>query len=140
VGKINWGRMIVGGLVAGLLMNAGEFVLNQLILKTQWDAVMNALHLPPPGSGAMAWFIVGGFLGGTLTLWLYAAIRPRFGPGPKTAALAGFFVWTLACFLAMMPPMVTGVLPPQVAWTAILWELVEVPLAAVVGAWFYQEA
>ena len=31
-----------------------------------------------------------------VTVWLYAAIRPRFGPGPKTAICAGLIVWGLS--------------------------------------------
>ncbi|HSE60477.1 MAG TPA: hypothetical protein VLA99_17380 [Nitrospiraceae bacterium] len=31
-------------------------------------------------------------------LWLYAAIRPRFGAGPKTALYAGLGVWVLGSF------------------------------------------
>ena len=28
-------------------------------------------------------------------IWLYAAIRPRYGPGPRTAAIAGFVMWLI---------------------------------------------
>ena len=139
MGRINAGRVILGGLLAGLVINLGEFILNQLVLKTQWEAVMNALHLPPPGGGAIAWFVVSGFLGGILTVWLYAAFRPRLGPGPRTAIIAGLFVWALGCFLALMPPMLTGVLPAQCVGTVMIWDLVEAPVAAVIGAWLYKE-
>ena len=30
---------------------------------------------------------------GLLLVWLYAAIRPRFGPGPRTATYAALVVW-----------------------------------------------
>jgi hypothetical protein len=34
-------------------------------------------------------FNATGFLIGIFAIWLYAAIRPRHGPGPKTAVCAG---------------------------------------------------
>jgi hypothetical protein len=35
---------------------------------------------------------------GILSVWLYAAIRPRYGAGPTTSVIAGFAVW-LVTFL-----------------------------------------
>jgi hypothetical protein len=34
-------------------------------------------------------------------MWLYAAIRPRYGPGPKTAAVAGFALWFIGSGLML---------------------------------------
>lgn len=30
-----------------------------------------------------------------IRIWLYAAIRPRYGPGPRTAIIAGFAMWLI---------------------------------------------
>ena len=38
-------------------------------------------------------FLAWGFLVGIFAVWLYAAIRPRYGAGPKTALCAGAAVW-----------------------------------------------
>ena len=40
------------------------------------------------------------FLVGILLIWLYAAIRPRYGAGPGTAVLAG----VAAALLLRIPP------------------------------------
>ena len=40
--NINFGRVILGGLVAGLVLNVGEFVLNDFILGAQ----MKSFSLP----------------------------------------------------------------------------------------------
>src|SRR5437667_4515115 len=45
---------------------------------------------------AIGVFVIGGFVLGVLLVWLYAAIRPRFGPGPKTSLIAGLVLWFLA--------------------------------------------
>src|SRR5712691_5631989 len=38
MGKINWNRVILGGLVAGVIINIFEFVLNGLILAKDMEA------------------------------------------------------------------------------------------------------
>ena len=35
MGKINLGRVLLGGLLAGLILNIGEFVLNEKVLGPQ---------------------------------------------------------------------------------------------------------
>jgi hypothetical protein len=45
---------------------------------------LQARNLPPVGGGAIAYFVVMCFLLGILMVWLYAAVRPRLGPDPKT--------------------------------------------------------
>jgi hypothetical protein len=50
-------------------------------------------------SAALVVWILWGFVYGILCVWLYAGIRPRFGPGPGTAAKAGFVAWLLAGLL-----------------------------------------
>jgi hypothetical protein len=41
----------------------------------------------------MAAHLLWGFVVGIAAIWLYAAIRPRYGPGAATALRAGFAVW-----------------------------------------------
>ena len=36
---------------------------------------------------------------GVSSMWLYAAIRPRWEPGPKTAVVARFFLWFFGSWL-----------------------------------------
>ena len=93
VQRINGLRVIAGGLLAGVVINICEFIVNGVILKNRWAAAMRALG-KPAGYGAteMTAFILWGFLVGIFAIWLYAAIRPRYGPGPKTAAVAGVAV------------------------------------------------
>jgi hypothetical protein len=44
---------------------------------------------PAFGGNQIAGFVINGFIASTARVWLYAAIRPRFGPGPATAIRAG---------------------------------------------------
>src|SRR5262245_6567173 len=77
LGKINLSRVILGGLVAGLVINIGEFILNTYVIGEQSAAAMARLGLPAIGPQQIVWFVVFGFLYGIWLVWLYAAIRPR---------------------------------------------------------------
>ena len=136
---INMGRVILGGLLAGLVMNIGETILNVPILGAQMDAAMESLGLDPPGGGAIAVFVIMTFGLGILMVWLYAAVRPRLGAGPQTAVIVGLVIWVLAWVFAGVPMAVMGMFPTRVMLIVCIWGLVEAPLASVAGAWLYRE-
>ena len=136
---INIGRVILGGLLAGLVMNIGETILNVPILGAQMDAATESLGLDPVGGGAIAMFVIMTFAFGILLVWLYAAVRPRLGPGPKTAVIIGVVIWFLAYLGPTVGMNVMGILPGRLAVIGSIWGLVELPLAAVAGAWLYRE-
>ena len=46
-------------------------------------------------------FVAMTFVLGILLVWLYAAIRSRYGPGPKAAVVAGLFGWVLLCGITL---------------------------------------
>ena len=43
--SINWGRVILGGLVAGVIINISEGLLNAKVLKDDWAAVMKTIRM-----------------------------------------------------------------------------------------------
>jgi hypothetical protein len=140
MGNINTGKVILAGLVAGLVINAGEFVLNAVILASDWEAVMTRLGLPAAfGPTQILAFNVLGFIVGIFTVWLYAAIRPRYGAGPGTAIKAGVATWFIGSFMASMYPVITGMFPKRLVVIACAWGLAEFVLAALVGGKLYKE-
>ncbi len=93
---INTGKVIAGGLVAGLVANAIDFVTNTYIMAGDWQAFaaahnMDAAAMTSPAV-AGTWIAVD-FLFGILLVCTYAAIRPRFGAGAQTAIYAGLLVY-----------------------------------------------
>lgn len=139
MGQINIGRVVTGGLLAGLVINVGESILNLAIIAEDAAAAMEALGLPPIGGSAAMVFVVFGFLIGIATVWLYAAVRPRFGPGPKTALLVGVVVWALVWLWPSVGDGMINLAPPRLLMTAVVWQLVEMALAALLGASIYKE-
>jgi hypothetical protein len=136
----NRGRVILGGLLAGLVINVVEFITNGVVLREAWGKAMQALGKPAElSTGAIAIFNVWGFLLGIAAVWLYAAIRPRYGAGPKTAVRAGLIAWGLAVFLANLGNYPLGLFPTRLLVISSIVALVEIVVATLVGAWLYKE-
>jgi len=92
---MNWKRIILGGLAAGLVMNVIDFLEELLVLGDRYKALQQQnIFLSQPRLPFVPLWILGIFAMGLILAWLYAAVRPRLGPGPKTAFMVG-----LACGL-----------------------------------------
>lgn len=143
MGRINWGRVFLGGLLAGVVINVGEFLFHAVIFKDQVAEMMRALGKDPAtvmtGNAVVIWNILG-FLAGIAAVWLYAAIRPRYTAGAKTALIAGIAVWFFARFLGALAEMNMGLSSQRMIMTGLVWGLVEIVIATIAGAWLYKEA
>ena len=136
---INVGRVILGGLLAGVVVIVGESILNLAVVAQTMNDALSARNLPPVGGGAIGGFVVGAFALGIVTVWLYAAIRPRFGPGARTAVIAGAAVWFLAYAYMGNAWILMGVFPVRLTAVTTLWGLPEIVLASLAGGWVYKE-
>ena len=136
---INLVGVLKGGVVAGLIMNVSEFIFNVPVAGARMEAELKAINLPAPGGGAIALFTLTTLALGILLIWVYAAIRPRLGPGPKTAICAGLLVWTLSYLYASVFFGGIGVNSWGLIALGLVWSLVECALAALAGAYLYSE-
>ncbi|MGH9848643.1 MAG: hypothetical protein ACREBD_02180 [Blastocatellia bacterium] len=90
--KINVGRVLLGGLLAGVVLNIGEFLLNGVLLADEMKSFFTNRNLPPePTMGFFVTATVATFILGIVIVLLYAAIRPQFGAGVKTAIICATF-------------------------------------------------
>jgi hypothetical protein len=137
-------RVILGGLIAGLVMNASEAFLHAGVLGADgaklledWKRLGLELDIRP---SLLFWLIGITFVLGILAVWTYAAIRPRFGAGPKTALCAGLAVWAMSyLYAAVYIDAGIVVWPSKLTWLPAAWGLVEIPVATLLGAWVYRE-
>ena len=68
-GKINYGRVILGGLVAGVIINIVEGMMNGVVLASQWEEQMKSLHRSAAGSIKQIVVLnLWGFAAGILTV------------------------------------------------------------------------
>jgi hypothetical protein len=141
MGQLNWKRVILGGLLAGLIIDASEVLVNGVIFKDDWAAAMQNLHrLPTLSVKQMIVMNLWGFATGITMMWLYASIRPRYGAGPKTAIIAGAAMWLMNYGLGSVFPVVTHIYPLGLATITLLIGLAEAIVAAWLGAMLYHEA
>lgn len=137
--NINFGRVALGGLLAGVVLTIGEVVLNDLILASQMEEMMRKFNLSPPGTSFMVVAIFLTLVLGMVIVFMYALIRPRVGPGPKAAIIAGLIAWFC---VYVYNGIVNGMLfstPANFMIIAIVWGLFQYALAAIAGAWLYKE-
>ncbi len=133
--KINWSRVLFCGLVAGFIWIIVGGIVTAL-LGREFAALPNN-RLGTPTAGFVLFNIVLDLLEGVSILWLYAAIRPLYGPGAKTAIIAAFAWWFIVslgdatwCSFGFFPartviPLMIGTLPALI-------------LATIAGARFYR--
>jgi hypothetical protein len=140
MGRINLGRALIGGLLAGLIINIGEFILNGVLLVEEINAAMAALNKPPIDNSMIMLFVLMGFGLGFMIVWTYAAIRPRFGAGVNTAICASTLVWGLAYLYPNLFMIIINIFPRGMMVTATVWSLGELIIAGIAGAWVYTEA
>ena len=142
MGRINWAKVLLGGLLAGVIINIGEYLFHAVLFKDQVAEMMRSLGKDPAtvmtGNAIVIWNILG-FLAGIGAVWGYAAIRPRFGAGAKTAAIAGVAVWYFSRFLGAIGEMNMGMASQKMIMTGLVWSLIEIVLATIAGAWAYRE-
>jgi hypothetical protein len=139
MGKINWGRVILGGLVAGVVINLVEYVSNMYVLASQYGAAMKMLGVQMRPH-AIPMFLIIGFLTGIAAVWLYAAARPRYGAGAKTAFITALSVWVIGYILPNAGIWAAGILGGRLLGTASLIGLGEIIVASIAGAAVYKEA
>lgn len=96
---INTQKVLIGGLAAGFVMNVIDIVVNMFILgarmKAEAEAFKPGMSEAMNSTSVLVSYIVMDFILGIALVWTYAAIRPRFGPGIKTAAYAAILFWIL---------------------------------------------
>lgn len=139
---VRWSRVLAGGMLAGVVMNASEAALHAGLLGEDARQLLARFQVPEPASPVpVASLVAMTFVLGIASVWLYAAIRPRYGAGVRTAVIAGLAVWVMAhlwsgIYLGMG---LSGLITPRLAFLPIAWGLVEAPLGTIAGAWVYRE-
>jgi hypothetical protein len=142
MGKVNWGRVFLCGLLAGFTANLLQFTVNRLFLFRAWETALKlGLPMSSRNENRLPLAIMT-FLGGIFAVGIYAMIRPRYGARLKTAALAGLVFWLVGWLFPVALWNLSGplsALPPRLLAIHLATYLVTTVLATTVGAWPYQE-
>jgi hypothetical protein len=137
--KVNMGKVILGGIVGGIVLNIIDYLVNGVWLAPQWLAAASKLN----GANAMAGNAIAGYVGGDfifaiMIVWIYAAIRARYGPGPGTGIKASLAVWVVTAVFACQS-ILQGLYPTSLVCTSSVCTLVGMLGAGYVGGTLYKE-
>ena len=139
---MNTPKVLVGGIAAGIVLNVIDWITYTKVLVDRVTAEAEAFK---PGMSAsmmsgyaITVYVITDLILGLLLVWTYAAIRPRFGPGPRTAMNVALLFWIVIAF-NNAPMIMTRMLSTGLWWTEMLVTLVNLLIAAVVGAKLYSE-
>ncbi len=140
--KINWLRVLVGGLVASIILFVTDGFLHERLALGLWQAVYADLGVAEPKHNAYAliYFAIFELGRGFISIYLYALMRSCCGAGPKTAALAGIVAWI--AFSVTGPAQFI----PLGFYSHALWikvgafQFITSVVAAVAGAFLYRDA
>lgn len=139
MGGINLVRVLIGGIVAGVVAIAGDYLVNQVILVEDGTQLVQRLNLDREQveASGTTWMIVD-VLYGILLVFAYAAMRPRFGPGPRTAIISALTLY-LAITVVLMGFMSMGMFVPDAFMRSAGLQLVIALAASLAGAALYKE-
>lgn len=139
MGGINLSRVVVGGLVAGVVANALDFAINTYLMADEMADMTQRLNLNMAAveASTTTWIIVD-FIWGLLLVFAYAAMRPRFGAGPRTAVISGLTLWlgVTAVFAGLMA---MGLYTQQAYIKASALSIVSTIIPSLVGGYLYKE-
>lgn len=138
---VNWGRFILGALIVAAICFVSDGFLHQRLVTDQWQAVRDALGATTPDHSGitMIWFLVFEAGRGFLAMYVYVLLRPRLGPGVKTATWAGVVTWVAFSLTGPAQFIPIGFYSESL-WISIgLYQLVFTIIAAIVGAAPYSE-
>lgn len=140
---INTQKVVVAGLAAGVVMNILDFLTN-MILGDQMKASANAFKsglgdaMSTMDSKTMAGYIIMDLVIGMLLAYTYAAMRPRFGPGGKTAIIAAIIFWIFGSIISANY-LIMGIMGRSLWLTFGLAYLISLSIAALVAGALYSE-
>lgn len=140
--RINWVRMILGGLVATIILFVTDGLFHEHVVAADWKAVYGGFGIAEPqhhGLGVL-YFAVFDLGRGLISIYLYALMRSCCGPGPKTAALAGGVAWIAFSVTGPAQFIPLGFYSNSLWIKVGAFQLVTSIVAAVVGAALYRDA
>lgn len=140
--RINIGRVILAGLVAGLAFIFVEIVLEGFVWLifgiNENKMLKEAFDISPRGVLFHILNLAIFFAECILIMGIYAAIRPRFRL-PATAAITASLIFWFFALLILANQINLGVFPLKLVLISLGFNLIELPVAILVGSNVYKE-
>jgi hypothetical protein len=139
MGKMNWGRIVFCGIVACVVWTVLSLLITATVGRDFAASVPGgSARLLHPDPGLATYMFLFSLVMGIWAMWLYAAIRPRYGPGPRTAIIAGV-AWYVITTCVDGTWMGFGFVPMKAIFAPSAASLPALIIAALAGARLYRE-
>ena len=132
--RINWKGIILGGLVAGVIINVSGFLLAHSFLMPEFIAAGEKYNLPDAPGWILFEHLASRFSLGLVIVGLYAVVRPRFDRWVPAALLTGVCAWWLAYVLFALGILGFGLFSARFYVLWVVWGLGEAVAASLSGA------
>jgi hypothetical protein len=141
VPKLNWNRIIIGGLVAAIICFLADGFFHESVVGADWKAVYAGLGAPEPQHSAagLVYFVIFELGRGFISIFLYALMRAFFKPGPKTAVLAGIVAWLAFSVTGPAQFIPLGFYSHALWGKVAAFQLVTSVVATIAGAAIYKD-
>ena len=140
--KINWGRLVLGILVAAIIMFFTDGFIHEVIAKNDWKALYEALRArePEPHGLSMVYFAIFEIGRAFTAMMFYVAMRAICGAGPKTAVCAGILGWIAFSLTGPVQFIPLGFFSNSLWLKVGVIQLIVSIIATVAGAALYKDA
>lgn len=139
MGGINSGKLLISGIVAGLVINLGQSVVHLFLLAEQSAALSESMGQGEPTGAQIGMFWALGFAIGLAMMFVYAGFRPRFGAGINTSLVAAATSFVLTELIPTLFFVASGVMAFGAYLPFMLATLVILLVAAPAGGMLYSE-
>lgn len=139
--RIKVGRLIVSGLITFFVFITVEYLVERVIGGYLFgggiERWMYSIAVPNWGVTNNIINISIALVNVTVVMWLYAALRPMFGVGVRTALItSGFMLVFVSSFTFNQVNL--GIYPLHVAIVELAYQYIELPIALIAGAQYYE--
>jgi hypothetical protein len=139
MGKINYGRAVIGIILTTIFYFLTDGVVHKILGNYHMAAITGAGKVVQGSPTDYIYFAVYDLCKALVAVLIYVGIRPRFGPGVKTAVWAGAVAW-LGCIVAPSIAAMPFPFYERVYFYKLIgMELVTMVVGAIIGAAIYKE-
>ena len=135
--EFSWTRVFVCGLLSGGIWTLLSVTLLAFLAEDFLAAVRDGRQSAPRG-GMEIFLLFSNLVAGVWAMWLYTALRPRYGRGPKTAVVAAFAWWVIVSMQSAKWVALLSI-PPTIVLVPLVATLCAIILATLVGAWCFEK-
>jgi hypothetical protein len=136
-GEPGWGRLVMAGLAAGVVVNAGEWAAHHLWLQPAWTRAFAALGKPATGWST---FIPANLWLGIVAMLGYRWATRIYGPGVRTALRTAVAAWLVFWVIPMTALQPMRLFPDVLLMWTIVVGAADAAAGILLGAWLYDRA